>query len=69
MFAETRVEFAGQPLAMVVADTLDAARAAAERAVIDIEPGEAILDIETALAQRPMSRRRRPCCAAIPTRR
>ena len=30
---------------------------------------EPILDIETALAPRPMSRRRRPCCAAIPTPR
>ncbi|HMJ99491.1 MAG TPA: xanthine dehydrogenase molybdopterin binding subunit, partial [Reyranella sp.] len=49
LFAETRVEFAGQPLALVVADTLDAARAAVERAVIEIEPGEAILDIATAL--------------------
>ncbi|HTG18985.1 MAG TPA: molybdopterin cofactor-binding domain-containing protein, partial [Reyranella sp.] len=51
LFAETTVEFAGQPLALVVADTLDAARAAAERTVIDIEPGEAILDIATALAK------------------
>ncbi len=34
------------------ARTLDAARHAAERAVIDIEPGEAILDIETALAKK-----------------
>src|SRR5882672_8618050 len=51
LFAETKVEFAGQPLALVVADTLDAARAAAELAVIDIEPGEAILDIATALAK------------------
>jgi len=51
LFAVDRVEFAGQPLAMVVADTLDAARAAAERAVIEIEESEAILDIETALAR------------------
>ena len=29
LFAETKVEFAGQPLGLVVADTLDAARAAA----------------------------------------
>jgi xanthine dehydrogenase large subunit len=52
LFAEDKVEFAGQPLAMVVADTLDAARAAAERATIDIEPGEPILDVATALARK-----------------
>jgi xanthine dehydrogenase large subunit len=51
LFAESKVEFAGQPLALVVAATLDAARAAVERAVIEIEPGEAILDIATALAK------------------
>ncbi len=51
LFAVDRVEFAGQPLAMVVAGTLDAARAAAERAVIGIEESEAILDIATALAR------------------
>ena len=51
LFVVDRVEFAGQPLAMVVADTLDAARAAAERAVIEIEETEAILDIATALAR------------------
>ncbi len=52
LFAVDQVEYAGQPLAMVVAETLDAARRAAERAGIDIEPGEAILDIETALARK-----------------
>ncbi len=52
LFAEDKVEFAGQPLAMVVAGTLDQARAAVERAVIDIEPTEAILDVATALARR-----------------
>ena len=51
LFAEGKVEFVGQPLAMVVAETLDAARAAVERAAIDIEPAEAILDIATALAK------------------
>src|SRR5438552_5780120 len=51
LFAEDKVEFAGQPLAVVVAATLDAARAAAERAVIDIEPTAAILDIATALTR------------------
>ena len=38
------------PLMMVVATTLDAARHAADRAVIEIEAEPAILDIETALA-------------------
>ena len=52
LFAEVKVEFAGQPLAMVVAHSLDAARAAAEQAAIDIEPTEAILDIATALARK-----------------
>jgi xanthine dehydrogenase large subunit len=51
LFAEDKVEFAGQPLAMVVAHSLDAARAAAERAAIDIEATEAILDVPTALAR------------------
>ena len=51
LFAEDKVEFAGQPLAVVVAETLDQARAAVERATIDIEPAEAILDIATALAR------------------
>ena len=51
LFAEDRVEHAGQPLAMVVAHSLDAARAAAERAQLDVEPTEAILDVRTALAK------------------
>jgi xanthine dehydrogenase large subunit len=51
LFAQDKVEFAGQALAVVVADTMDADRAAAERAVIDIESTEAILDIATALAR------------------
>jgi xanthine dehydrogenase large subunit len=49
LFAEDTVAFAGQPLVLVVARTLDLARAAVERAVIDIEPTEAILDVQTAL--------------------
>ena len=36
---------------MVVAHSLDAARAAAERAKLDLEPTEAILDVQTALAK------------------
>jgi xanthine dehydrogenase large subunit len=51
LFAEDKVEHAGQPLAMVVAHSLDAARAAAEHVKPDIEPTEAILDIQTALAR------------------
>jgi len=50
LFAFDHVSYAGQPLAMVVATTLDAARHAAERATIEIEEELAILDIETALA-------------------
>jgi xanthine dehydrogenase large subunit len=52
LFAVEQIDYAGQPLAMVVGETLDAARHAAERAVIDIEPAEAILDIETALTRK-----------------
>ena len=52
LFAEGKVEFEGQPLAMVVARTLDQARAAAERAGVDVEPAEAILDVATALARK-----------------
>ncbi|MCC8430894.1 xanthine dehydrogenase molybdopterin binding subunit [Reyranella aquatilis] len=51
LFALDRVEFAGQTLAMVVAETLDAARAAAAKVVVEIEAGEPILDIATALAR------------------
>ena len=50
LFATDLVFYAGQPLMLVVATSLDAARHAAERAVIEIEPEPAILDIETALA-------------------
>ena len=50
LFATDRVFYAGQPLMMVVATSLDAARHAAERAVIEIDAEPAILDIETALA-------------------
>ena len=51
LFAAERVEFAGQPLAMVVAATLDAARAAAAHVAIEIEEETAILDIATALSR------------------
>ncbi|MBS0526379.1 MAG: xanthine dehydrogenase molybdopterin binding subunit [Proteobacteria bacterium] len=50
LFATDRVFYAGQPLAMVVAATLDAARHAADRATIEIDAEPAILDIESALA-------------------
>jgi xanthine dehydrogenase large subunit len=50
LFAADRVLCAGQPLAMVVATTLDAARCAADRATIEIDAEPAILDIEAALA-------------------
>ncbi len=51
LFAVDRIEFAGQTLAMVVAESLDAARAAAEQVVVEIEAAEPILDIATALAR------------------
>lgn len=51
LFAVDRVEYAGQPVALIVATSLDAARAATEKAVLEIEPDEAILDISTALAR------------------
>jgi xanthine dehydrogenase large subunit len=50
LFATDRVFYAGQPLLLVVATSLDAARHAAEKAVIEIDEEPAILDIETALA-------------------
>jgi len=50
LFATDEVIYAGQPLLLVVATTLDAARHAAEKAVIEIDPLPALLDIESALA-------------------
>ncbi|WP_020699341.1 xanthine dehydrogenase molybdopterin binding subunit [Reyranella massiliensis] len=52
LFAVNRVDYAGQPLALIVAESLDAARAAVERAVVEIEEEEPILDIATALAKK-----------------
>ena len=52
LFAVDRIEFAGQALAMVVAETLDAARAAAGKVVVEIEAEEPVLDIATALARK-----------------
>jgi xanthine dehydrogenase large subunit len=51
LFAESVVEFAGQPIAAVVAETMDAARAAAKDVVLDIEPLEPILSVEEAMAR------------------
>jgi xanthine dehydrogenase large subunit len=50
LFATDRVHYAGQPLMLVVATTLDAARHAAAAAIIEIDAEPAILDIATALA-------------------
>ncbi len=52
LFAIDRVDYAGQPLALVVAESLDAARMAAERAVVEIDEEEPILDVATALAKK-----------------
>ena len=51
LFAVDRIEFAGQTLAMVVAESLDAARAAAAKVIVEIEAEEPVLDIATALAR------------------
>lgn len=51
LFAVDRIEFAGQTLAMVVADSLDAARAAAARVIVETEAEEPVLNIATALAR------------------
>lgn len=51
LFAVDRVEFAGQPLAMVVATSLDAARAAAIAVRADIAEETPILDIATAVGK------------------
>ncbi len=50
LFATDQVFYAGQPLLMVVASSLDAARQAVDKAVIEIEEAPAILDIDSALA-------------------
>ena len=51
LFAVDRVEFAGQTLAMVIGESLDAARAAAAKVIVEIEAEEPVLDIATALAR------------------
>ncbi len=52
ILADTLVEFAGQPLFAVLAESRTAARHAARLAVVEYEELPAILDIETALAQK-----------------
>jgi xanthine dehydrogenase large subunit len=49
LFADTLVEFAGMPLAMVLATTRDAALRAAASVQAEIEPLEPVLSIEAAL--------------------
>lgn len=48
--ATERVSYVGQPIAAVVADSLDAAHAAAGLVVLDLEERPAILDADNALA-------------------
>ncbi|MGI9501854.1 MAG: xanthine dehydrogenase family protein molybdopterin-binding subunit, partial [Geminicoccaceae bacterium] len=50
LFAKDRVRHVGEILAMVVAETEAAARDALERIALDIEPLEAVVDMEAALA-------------------
>ena len=50
--AEGMVHFLGQPLFAVAAESIEQARAAATRAVVEMEPLEAILSIEQALESR-----------------
>jgi xanthine dehydrogenase large subunit len=50
LFAEALVEYAGQPIAAIAATSLDLARAAAKKVVLDIEALPPILTIDAALA-------------------
>ena len=50
IFAEAFVQYAGQPIFAVAADSMRAARKAASRAKLEIEPLPALLDIRAALA-------------------
>ena len=50
ILAQGRVRFAGEPVAFIVADTLDQAKDAAERVEIDFAPLPAVIDAEAALA-------------------
>lgn len=51
LFARDTVVYHGQVILMVVADTLDAAREGARRAVVELTPLPAVLTVEQALAQ------------------
>lgn len=51
VFAKGLVEYVGQSLFAVVAESLAVARLAAKRAVIEYQPFEALIDVETALAR------------------
>ena len=51
IFAEDTALYAGHPLFAVAADSVDAARRAARRAIVDYEEIEAILDTETAIEE------------------
>jgi xanthine dehydrogenase large subunit len=51
LFAEHEVDFCGMPIAFVVADTDESARAAVKRIKVDIEPLEVITDPRKAQAQ------------------
>ncbi|MBB4285229.1 xanthine dehydrogenase family protein molybdopterin-binding subunit [Roseospira goensis] len=51
ILARDRVRFVGEPVAFVVAETLDQARDAAEAVMVDIDPLPAAPDIATALAE------------------
>jgi len=48
--AREEVVFAGQPVAMVVAETEAAATDGVDQVVVDLEPLEAVLDVEAAMA-------------------
>ncbi len=70
ILAAGEVEYAGQPVAAVAATTLAAARAAARRVAVAYEKLPAVLDIETALANRsfvcpPHSHRRGDAAAGL----
>ncbi|KAA5605935.1 xanthine dehydrogenase family protein molybdopterin-binding subunit [Roseospira marina] len=49
--ARDRVRYAGEPVAFVVAETVHAARDAAEAVMLDVEPLDAVPDITAALAE------------------
>jgi len=50
ILAEGAVTFAGQPIAAVIAATREAAEDIAEQVFVDIDPEDAVVDLDTALA-------------------